>query len=386
MRVPVVATSLMLSLLVAGCAADMPERLTVERVDSAGIEIVRNEPGELPLDRRFERAFRVGGEPEGPASFYAVRPEQVGVDGEGNLYVLDEDDFRVAVFDAAGRPLRTVGRQGGGPGELEAPYAIVVEPDGTVTVGDGGKGALVPFAPDGAPLPERPFGTMYLGWPIALTPSGVVILRKEYRAGRDRLLALGDGEPVAFAILDGMPPAAVAYPACGLSLRQPPLFAPELAWTARGDTVFAATSSAYRIDIFVATRLRASVRRDVPPRAATEALAVLEAERRPRSPVPNCTLDPDDVVRGRGFAPVLPAVSAIAAAPDGTLWVRRGAVVGEPAAIDLFDAGGAYLGTLPPGSPFPAAFFPDGRIAAIERDDMDIQRVVVYRVVREDPV
>ncbi len=48
--------------------------------------------------------------------------------------------------------------------------------------------------------------------------------------------------------------------------------------------------------------------------------------------------------------------------------------------VDVFDPTGAYLGTLPPGAPWPLAFTPQGNVVAKEKDDMDVERVVVFEV------
>ncbi len=55
---------------------------------------------------------------------------------------------------------------------------------------------------------------------------------------------------------------------------------------------------------------------------------------------------------------------------------------GEVLPIDVFQKDGQYLGTLPAGAPFPAALLPDGRIAAYGMDELDVGRIVIYRVGR----
>lgn len=51
--------------------------------------------------------------------------------------------------------------------------------------------------------------------------------------------------------------------------------------------------------------------------------------------------------------------------------------------IDVFDESGEYVGTADADVvPFPIRFLPDGRILTIERDSMDVDRVVVYGVAR----
>jgi hypothetical protein len=66
----------------------------------------------------------------------------------------------------------------------------------------------------------------------------------------------------------------------------------------------------------------------------------------------NCTIPPDEVVRGRGYAETLPAIAGVAVTPAGELWVLRGAVADEPRQIDVFSKLGDYLGTLSPDRPF----------------------------------
>ena len=58
---------------------------------------------------------------------------------------------------------------------------------------------------------------------------------------------------------------------------------------------------------------------------------------------------------------------------------------GEARIVDVFDRDGEYLGTLPTGAPEPAAFLANGDLVAVEKDDMDVERIAVYRVSREAP-
>jgi hypothetical protein len=95
-----------------------------------------------------------------------------------------------------------------------------------------------------------------------------------------------------------------------------------------------------------------------------------------------CSTPAEIRVDRKGVAPVLPGIAGIALSPDGSIWVRRGAVRSEPHLIDIFDANGVYRGTLPPDSPFPVAFMPSGDPLVIERDSNDIDRVVLYRIDR----
>ncbi len=46
------------------------------------------------------------------------------VDDAGTIYVLDQQASHIKVFDASGKYLRTIGRKGQGPGELEYPMTL----------------------------------------------------------------------------------------------------------------------------------------------------------------------------------------------------------------------------------------------------------------------
>ncbi len=94
-----------------------------------------------------------------------------------------------------------------------------------------------------------------------------------------------------------------------------------------------------------------------------------------------CTAPAEAMVDVQGYADFLQAVHAIKLSPQGELWVERGRVRGEPSIIDVFKEG-QYLGTLPPGFPFPAAFPTESRILAVELDEFDVPYLVSYRVER----
>jgi hypothetical protein len=53
-----------------------------------------------------------------------------------------------------------------------------------------------------------------------------------------------------------------------------------------------------------------------------------------------------------------------------------------PGVIDIFDASGAYQGTLPGGTPFPLVFLDEDRFGGAEKDATDLVRLVVFRVRR----
>jgi hypothetical protein len=87
-------------------------------------------------------------------------------------------------------------------------------------------------------------------------------------------------------------------------------------------------------------------------------------------------------IERQGFYPEIPVVRRLSAGWDGLLWLERSQVTpDDPGPIDLFTAEGEYVGTIgEDGVRIPDAFGPDGLVAYIERDELDVPRVVVRRL------
>ncbi len=97
-------------------------------VSENGLEVVKNpaEPqfGTLALDLAEDLSLE--SETDKNLSFYRIR--SVRVDRDGNIFVLDAGNFRIQVFDRNGRFVRSIGRQGQGPGEFQFPARMGLEP------------------------------------------------------------------------------------------------------------------------------------------------------------------------------------------------------------------------------------------------------------------
>ena len=404
--------SLALSLVALGAASSAAcggsdRALPVTRADSAGVEIVTSPADDRPLAWTFEEEFRLGGADEGPQSFTSVNFDELGADAAGNLYVLDRQSHRVVVFAPDGSHLRSMGAEGEGPGELRFPVSFGVRADGTAAVFDIGKGSMVLFGPDGEVLPQRPFafytepGTLRH---FALTPEGYAVARGLAGSGEDARkieLRAWPAPPAAEATASG-PAAPDTAILAELELPMPdmadfgcmrialqPFFSPLVQWDTEGRSIVAVTGTSYRIDVFdLDGTLRRSIRRPFPARPATEADAMAEAGTgmRMMSSAGRCEATGAEVVEARGFASEVPAIRNVLLAPSGDIWIARLAPGardgGAPEPIDVFDATGAYLGTLPEGTPFPLLILPDERVAFEERDALDVERLVIARVVR----
>lgn len=88
-------------------------------------------------------------------------------------------------------------------------------------------------------------------------------------------------------------------------------------------------------------------------------------------------------IRDRTFYHEVPVVRGMAVTWDGELWIqRRGEDPwDDDGPIDVFNADREYLGTLAVGQPaMPAAFGPDGLVAHVERNELDVPTLVVSRL------
>ena len=101
-----------------------------------------------PLGAEFSEVYRVGGlnAPEW-AFFRGLEP--TGFDAAGNLYVLDVQASQVVVIGPEGRLVRTVGREGQGPGEFAAAAGLFVWRNGRFAVLDSRQNAYQVFGTDG---------------------------------------------------------------------------------------------------------------------------------------------------------------------------------------------------------------------------------------------
>lgn len=379
-----IATMTTTTISAAGCAADAPRRITVERTDSAGVAIIENLGADFVLDWEFTPTLTLGGEDEGPESFFQIGQTSVAADADGNLYIMDTGNHRIVVFDEAGNHLRTLGRQGGGPGEFQMwPSGIKVASDGAINVYDMGNRGIVRFAPDGTPLQTRRIeGGQLRGY--ALLKDGIAIHVDHYfdDAAFDRIQTITDAGDTTTIISSARPPLKPVDFGCVRIGGMAALFTPSLQWDAIDDQILVSPAADYILDLYEGPRRTTSIRRDLPPRPATRELALRQAGdfKVTFGGGGECRATAEKVVAEQGYADLLPAIGRIRVAPNGTVWVQRYAIKDETALIDIFSPGGEYLGTLPEGAPFPAAFLPGDRIAAIEKDEFDLQSVVVYQI------
>ena len=298
------------------------------------------------------REVRVlGADDAGPESAF-YRPSDIALDGTGHLYVLDSGNNRIQVFGADGSFLRTVGRPGAGPGELKDPEALWVFGDGEIVVADTGNRRLQRFGPAGEPIATIPVD--YVPIDLAGNDRFIFVLRLP----PPPLLGVGDQEPLVRildrdgVVLDGMVPPQQDKIGLFFFLRNALRIAP----APNGGFALADTHVRARIRVYAVT---GELEREIPVLYKAQAWAPLgrvpsaatdESLRRVARTATDLCWDPrrrlywvlaGTVDRRAGGEPVLAREVyrydvagnyqgsvmlafrglAMAAAPDGTLWV-----------------------------------------------------------------
>jgi hypothetical protein len=352
----------------------------------------------------------------------------------GDLFVLDEQAAHIVVFDRNGEYLRTISRQGEGPGELAQPESMSLLADGRLAVFDRGRSGIQFFTPEGEYVESASFDPTRgapRGVDAWLADGSIVTDREFVVSGTAEAMSVrsgsvdgtGDepGRPIARYRPDGArellytaweppPPTGDETEAGGgsFSFTMSPVraFDPGLHITALSDGRLAVVdSSGYRIKLIDEDgTVEEVLERPLSPTPVTNAVRAAERERRlaelDRSQN-STTLSiagrqdirmPDDFARQMReayrdgiermtFADVIPAIEALAVDGQDRLWVGRTPPPGEEGPIDIVTAEARYLGTIPPGGfRIPDAFGPDGLIAYADTHDLGYPIVRVLQL------
>lgn len=129
--------------------------LIVVLTTSAGaddaVPVVNNgaEPPEGQEVVRLEEMWRAGGE-DGEVIFGQIFRAEA--DAEGNVYLLDTQLSEVPVFSPDGEHVKTLSRDGEGPGETHEPVDLTFLPDGSLGILQRMPGKVVRIDTEGTPL------------------------------------------------------------------------------------------------------------------------------------------------------------------------------------------------------------------------------------------
>ena len=160
---------------------------TIEEVD--GVMVVKNpkEPpfGEEPLSLAEELSI---GEAEGRKEYMFSRVSDVEADDTGRIFVSDSKEANVKVFDQNGDYIRTIGRKGQGPGELQMPNDIYIDTKGRLYISDVWNERLSVFNRQGDFVGSSNFEEYSVGKIVGVNNQDEIILimnKTSKESGRD---------------------------------------------------------------------------------------------------------------------------------------------------------------------------------------------------------
>lgn len=356
--------------------------------DSAGVTIIDGPLADSAPAWTLSEIRRLGGADSGAGAFTDASSAAVATDGSSRIAVLDTDNGnRVHLFDSAGSWLRTMGGRGAGPGETTYPDGLRFGDSGSVAVFDYAKMALVRYDSSGAPLRERPVSSPRgHAWGAPQTVGDALWVLIEATDSVSQIRRLERWTPRDTVVVDSsvsIKPKMLRFKCIGLAL--PPLFGPELEWSAfaTGDVV-ATRQSAYVVSVYRDGRLVRSVRRPIVPTPARpeDAARLYPDGLKVGFDGGECVTPASEIAQKAGMAATLPIVRRALIAPDGALWVERFTFKGETPSVDVFSATGQYEGTLT-GRALPLGFLGKDRVLfLITNPDDDTSVIGLFRITR----
>jgi hypothetical protein len=377
MRGAVTALGAHLVFALSACGAPTPQSDRVLRSDSAGVRIVTSTGPDTTLPWRIEPIDVLKDSLGEPWLFTLVSPQMVITDRAGRTYVLEREPA-IRRFGRDGVYERSIGRKGGAPGEMLFPTSLVQQGDSLV-VHDGSRNAMVRWGSDLEPIGDIQLRDAFQGAQrVAFRSGGAWVQRYSFdsTSRRTELIADTTTAEALFAVANTGQPKTIE--ACGgmIAFAMPTFFAPELHWANSGARMLANRGPGYDLRLYEGPRLIASVRRDLPSRAASA--ADLDAMFPEGLKYASCTIETTDLIRAVGLAEQMPFVHGLALLSDGTMWVQRSVRQAKPPVLDVFASDGAYAGTVT-GFYLPVGLLPNGELL-VPRDDEESGGLVITRM------
>jgi hypothetical protein len=373
-------------------------------------------PAQEPARWTVERVGRIGSQDDPEQSLTRITGILIGPDNE--LYVAQPMDRTVRVFSADGRLLRSIGRQGGGPGEfdLKSGFGTIGE---SIFVSDNRYNRVTFFSWSGSTLatmnlvsptlqesesdipfygPTTPYAFFDDGTALVV-PSVPVMLVERGSITRVPYLRIDrSGRLLDTLAWNGMPPRAieVSHDGARFFARLPFVDAPLMEPMRDGSGIAIVErpiASSRDRGNFRVLRVRPTgdtafdrtiAYRPVPlPDQVLAAKLAGIRETMQRRGSPPATGEIERALRGADAIPAtLPPVSAVVTAQDGTIWLRREESAGPEQPWLVVSGTGETLATvlLPAGVEVSNAR--GDVLVAIETDDLDVQYIVLYRIRR----
>ncbi len=184
---PICFFVLTIALLLSGCS-DPGDAIRVETID--GVEIIHNPatPYSPETTLILEEELALGSS-EDEEDAVLFQPFAFAVSPQGELYIADNADMAIKVFDAGGKFIKKFGGEGSGPGEFQDFSALAFTPDGRLIVVDAMARRVSLFAGDGTFL--NSFSISF--WPdqvIMVTDSVIAFSFSTFGKDQERTLSI----------------------------------------------------------------------------------------------------------------------------------------------------------------------------------------------------
>lgn len=345
------------------------------------------------------------------------RVGSVTFDGGGNLHIFDKQAQSVYVVGIDGGLIRALGGVGDGPGEFGSAQHASVFADGRVVVMDHSRRAYHIFAAGGdyeRTVRMSGSASMWQMAPIRVLTGAEAVVRVPTLAtgaaftgaafsgplrwptshAFERTMLAGEQTVVDTIAEAWLPPLDVEGMDHVTLVNRLPMpttlfleFSPELHWGVLPDgRVAFSDSSTYTVKVAEAgAGVVRVLARPSPPEPVTGRVIRAERDRLRRwkeSASPGAIAWMRRGIDELKFHTELSVVRGLGTTWDGEIWVlRRGEGPHDDGPIDVLAPEGRYLGSYRAGTTeIPDAFGPDGLVAFIERNELDVQTVVVRRI------
>jgi len=127
-----------------------------------GIIIIKNPKAPLYKKTNFKLEVDLKiGEAEGQEEYMFSHLSSIAVDDEGNIYSADDKEIAIKVFDKNGNFIRTISREGRGPGEIGRSYHLQITAENELVVTDGRNRKILFFSLKGEHLRSKKLKTVF---------------------------------------------------------------------------------------------------------------------------------------------------------------------------------------------------------------------------------
>ena len=356
------------------------------------------------------------GDLDGPEEYVFGSIGSIAVDNNRRVYALDYQAQHVRVFDSTGTYVETLGRPGEGPGEFFRATAIAVLPDGRLLVRELRRGIHV-FVPGTGGITHWTYESGYYAVPqkpLYTDRSGRAFLM----ASKSSPQADGPTRQIVVMGPDGTLLERLPVPSNGIE--RPELmatrtmeggmyamiaefvpFTPDFFWAVHPSGHFlSGFSTEYSLDLARDEGVL-RIKREVAPIPVSDAERSHHRDHLERSMRDN---EPGWNWDGPPIPEHKPFFTGVHVGRDGRIWVRlstEGRRVenenhdpddpgSEPVSreeatrFDVFEADGTYLGAVAAPDDFrspPEPVFDGDFVWAVTRGELDVERVVRYRIV-----